>query len=321
MINLSEPYDPVIDGLRQLGYNSNISTTLEDVTETGMTIIPEPAAALAMQLASDSASDTGVVSVDRSATGGSANTLIDSGATFVTDLVAPGDFVINDTKHSYSKVLTVDSETEITLELDLSLANIFENGDNYRIVDLSAGGTGAQVSEIHGVDDDWAVVEEFVVLNGATPVACVHNYLRINNLHHMFVGSDTFGAGDVDLVQTATPANIMDRVSAGGNKSLQAYYAVPLGQMVRLTDWSAGSDGTKAVRFILTGTADYGNRANTLGVYHFQDIIVSDGASGDLPFTLDMEFPEKTTIKVSANAVGGNGAGSVSFGFSIKEMR
>jgi hypothetical protein len=54
----------------------------------------------------------------------SANQLIDSTATFQTDGVAPGDQVHNTTDDSYAIVVSVDSETELTLNRD-----IFDDGN------------------------------------------------------------------------------------------------------------------------------------------------------------------------------------------------
>jgi len=69
----------------------------------------------------------------------SATVLTASGDTFTTDGVAVGDTVYNETDGSSGTVLTVDSETQLTLSAALigGTANTFTSGDTYRVVDDS----------------------------------------------------------------------------------------------------------------------------------------------------------------------------------------
>lgn len=70
-------------------------------------------------------------------------TLTDTGATFETDEVAEGDRVTNVRDHSYSTVLTVDSETQITLAAALANGsdNEWASSDEYEI---GTGNTGCR---------------------------------------------------------------------------------------------------------------------------------------------------------------------------------
>jgi hypothetical protein len=63
-----------------------------------------------------------------SCTSTSASHLVDSGATFSTDGVVAGDAVVNTTTGEWSKVATVNSETDLTLRDD-----IFTSGDDYEV--------------------------------------------------------------------------------------------------------------------------------------------------------------------------------------------
>lgn len=60
------------------------------------------------------------ISAGTATSGTDANTLIDSGATFQTDGVAIGDFVNNDTRTKFAKVLSVDSQIQLTLDRDIT---------------------------------------------------------------------------------------------------------------------------------------------------------------------------------------------------------
>ena len=301
---------------RQFGYRSSIPTTLSDITESGVTSVNMPTTALAMEVVSSSASDAGVLLVSGTATGGSTTTLVDSAATFISSGVVAGDFVMNDTCGAFAIVLTIESENKIIFADPLSSNCKFDVGDSYRIADKSAGGVGGQVVEIHGLNKYWEEIEEFVITDGTTPVSTVHEYLRINNFHTMFAGA-ALSVGDIDVRQVLTPANIMDRIGAGGNMSLQALYTVPAGYTAYITDWSAGSDGTKAVRFILRATTDFSDRNYLPYVFHFQDVIMSDGSGGQHIFRTPLKCPAKSSIKISGNALSTTSGGACGFGFVL----
>lgn len=70
--------------------------------------------------------------------GGSATVLIDSASTFVTDGVAVGDDVENSTDVSVARVVSVDSEIQITTTaLKNGTDNTFSSGDSFKIKSLN----------------------------------------------------------------------------------------------------------------------------------------------------------------------------------------
>jgi hypothetical protein len=64
----------------------------------------------------------------------STTVLIDSGATFQTNGVAANDYVILDVSGNYAKVVSVDSETQLTTEA-LTGADTYDGGDDYQVFD------------------------------------------------------------------------------------------------------------------------------------------------------------------------------------------
>jgi hypothetical protein len=79
-------------------------------------------------------------------------TLTDTGATFQTDLVQRGDWVINFTDQSVSEVLSVTSETElVTRGLRNGTANTFTSSDAYKVWEVAefqlSGGNFVAVDE------------------------------------------------------------------------------------------------------------------------------------------------------------------------------
>ena len=101
----------------KFGRNSDIDTgtTPEDIWEgqgiyTGMNATANEDIAIS----SSSANDSGTVVSSGTATGGNTSTLTDTGATFVTDGVAVGDLLVNDTQGSHGVVASL-TETVITV--------------------------------------------------------------------------------------------------------------------------------------------------------------------------------------------------------------
>lgn len=77
------------------------------------------------------------------ADGGSATTLVDAGAAFLSNGLAAGNVVINGTDGSSAVVLTVDGETQLTFAGPLSggTDNVFSPGDLYVVRDASPSQT------------------------------------------------------------------------------------------------------------------------------------------------------------------------------------
>jgi hypothetical protein len=74
----------------------------------------------------------------------SANKLVDSGATFVTNGVAINDIVVNDTDNTRTTVSNVDSETQLSLNADIFTAT----GKSYRVLTTGDANIPIGVTEI-----------------------------------------------------------------------------------------------------------------------------------------------------------------------------
>lgn len=301
---------------RSLGFNSTIGTVLEDMTESGASIVPVPSSAITMECLSSSANDAGTLVSSGTSTGGGLTTLIDTGATFQTDGVAIGDIVVNDDDVESGQVVSIDSETQLTI---IPSNGVTFDTVAYRVI--TAASTGVSVVEIHGLDDDFNDVDEFIILNGLTPVSTVKDYRRINHYHNMHVGSAGVSVGNIDL-QNVGGGTIYDRIGIGGNTSTQAHYTVPAGFNMFITDWRASSSGNKPLRFILRGTVDFDDRGLLPNVFQFQDMLIANNGGENSNPPLPFKFPEKSDVKVSANAIGGSGGiGACSFGFWLEPQQ
>ena len=221
------------DKRRVVGYNSAVGTTLEDVCELGVNVVPLPTVATSMELVSSSAND-------------------------------------------------------------------------------SPNGTGAREIEVRGLDKDYKEIEEHVLMNGTTVVTLKKQYIRINGLHSLAVGSNGVAVGNITL-QSIGGATVYNKISLGGNMSLQCHFTVPDNKVARLVGWSAGLITTKkdtVARAILRATADPFEKKLVKGVFIFHDIITgqNDTVAQGLTEHELITFYGRTDVKISAQQMQGTGA-------------
>jgi len=89
----------------------------------------------------------------------------------------------------------------------------------------SSGDTASIV--IQGLDANYNMISETLVLNGATAVTTVKSYLRINSMR-VSVGSATNPSGVVTL-KDLTDTTIYAQINAGVGRTQAAIYTVPAG--------------------------------------------------------------------------------------------
>jgi len=201
-----------------------------------------PTTARLHDIASDNAADVGVVVSSGVATGGSDVTLVDTSATFSSDGVIAGDFLLNDDDVTIGRVLSVLSETAVFVSrmadprggLSIGVNHV---GSNYRIV--SPNGTGAGIMHLSGVDATAAEFQsEFVVINGASNVATAKSYFMIHRCR-IFVAGATNGAVGVITATAQTDGTVTCQVVDGNNQSEMAVFMVPRNYTAYLTSWWA----------------------------------------------------------------------------------
>ena len=67
-------------------------------------------------------------------------------------------------------------------------------------------GTGIQQITIQGLDTDYNVVSEDIIMNGTTAVTSTLSYLRLDTAKGLTAGSSGFNAGDITIAQSVTTA-------------------------------------------------------------------------------------------------------------------
>lgn len=164
----------------------------------------------------------------------------------------------------------------------------------------SSAGTGTQVVEINGLDNNFNEITESVTMNGVGAVAFTKLFRRINNFHSMMAGSTGASVGNITLRGSGGGVTY-SQITATQNMSMQCIYTVPANYAGFVVGWSAGAT-TKDSKIILRATADWHNRKLT-SIFLHQDVMVSSGNTTYKTFDIPVRIPAKSDIKVSALAL------------------
>jgi hypothetical protein len=210
-----------------------------------------------LEVFSSDVDDVGILLSNGTATAGSDTTIEDSGATFIADGVVIGDIVINDTEKIHGVILSVDSETKLTV-LDMrdgtAILGVNNVGDSYRIATSSS--TGAAVVKLDSLlDDDYNSHSEYIILNGVTPVLTTGSYCRHSRGKIISSGSSDTNEGEITARQSTTTANVTMVMPSNSGQSAICCDTVPKGKtwiIKRLhigMGRASGAAGSANVRF------------------------------------------------------------------------
>lgn len=286
----------------KIGYNADCGGSWEDLWQVGGAYVA-PTAEMGLEAISTSAQDAGVIIFSGTSSGGSLTTIVDVTKNFTAGTaVVAGDIVLLDTSGTFGVVTGVTATT-------LTCAGGFCGGSSgeskaYRILDISAGGTGCKVARIKGLDGNYAEIDEFIVMNGTSAVATTKlNWFRINSWRCIIAGSGLSCAGTVDIRNLAdTP--IYSRMVAGDTRARNINYCVPAGKTLFVTSitFSAGSAvAGRSTRMVTRATYDPSLNCALpiLGLFQpFTEVIVQDTAF-NRQLEIPTKLPEKTELKVS----------------------
>jgi hypothetical protein len=189
----------------------------------------------------------------------------DSSATFVTDTVAIGDTFVNDTQGTYSYVGEIVSETELNLIYRPHKGNYNPGGypsnigDTYRILNTTSG---AGVVHVQGLDANYDMTSDFVLMTGATPVVLPQTMAMVNRMDVIHASSNA-GAAENVLATAATDAKVVAQINGapvgvgyGGIRSNDSPFMIPADHWLIPKQISAGyvdslTSGAVDVEFIV----------------------------------------------------------------------
>lgn len=107
----------------------------------------------------------------------------------------------------------------------------------------AAAGTGARTVLVSGVNSSYVAQSETVTLNGATPVALTNNYMTINSMVVLTVGSGGVAAGTLTL---AAGGVTHATIAAANNQSSDFIYCTTSTQGLLLYDFNVAQEAASA---------------------------------------------------------------------------
>jgi len=302
--DIAEGNVPNHSKVNKFGNNDDTATTVELVSDLAQAVYPYLTAAETLQVVGADVDDQGLLQDSGTATGGSALTLEDTGGDFINDSVAVGDLLLNDTKSSHG-IITARTATLITVfKMDNGSSSVNEAGDVYRVA--NANDTGAAVVSISGLDGNYDIITEHVILNGQSDVTTTATFLRVFRCRVHLAGSSGFNEGNVTVENNASNVALA-RITAAKGQTLMAQWTVPEGYTFFLTSWTNGEQSNKGSEFELL--------ARPFGeAFQIKDSMHVFGASDTRLYELPNSYGERTDIEVRVTS--GGAGGSVNSGFS-----
>lgn len=171
----------------------------------------------------------------------------------------------------------------------------------------TAAGTGARTLRIEGLDGNYDLQSEIVVLNGVTPVNTVNTYLRVHRLTAISAGSTGINQGNIDAVSAITMATHA-RITALLGRSEKTQFTCPRNHIMPVTDVKAGVERNDEAewRFYLRPFGEIFTLRD--GFKIFENTVV---------YSLKIPFPIPPRADISLRAVN-TGAGSTIITFEYK---
>lgn len=174
--------------------------------------------------------------------------------------------------------------------------------------DDDSAGTGARTVYIEGLNGDYNVISETIIMDGTTPVVTTGTYLYVNQFYVATVGTGGANAGEITAKVSTT---LYDIIAVGYNNRTTGHYCVP-----------AGYTGYMTSGVITTGQATGSTSVTAFLKQHGPDGIVRVGAVSTLnngsvqyDFSPPYIIPEKNCI--GASAIGSATNNSASSFFNI----
>lgn len=165
------------------------------------------------------------------------------------------------------------------------------------------GGTGIRSVVIEGLDSNYDIISEEILLNGVTPVVSTKSFLRVNRMYGTLSGSNQKAVGTIDATHSE---GIISEIPIGDGQSSDATYTVPRNHVLLVDRFTASLERSSA------GAA---------AEIHFEIKLfeqntwreqadVSIAASGSSYIQRDTELwfraPEKADVRIHASQVASN---------------
>jgi len=184
------------------------------------------------------------------------------------------------------------------------------------IIDSTSGqdavaGDGARRITIEGLDGDYRMQSEEVVMSGATDAHTINEYIRINKMYVSQAGTG-LGHAEGDIISRYETGGVPRQLAVipeNHNTSASAIFTVPLGYTAIVTNWKAFTsipnpmvDTWSALSVMLHLRSNYNNYSGLqLNTFKTYDLMGCTGFS-QCQFSPSFLFPETSDIKVSVGS-------------------
>jgi len=167
----------------------------------------------------------------------------------------------------------------------------------------TAAGTGARLVLVQGLDSEYDFQEEYVVMNGTTPVSTANTFINIHRMLSATVGSTEGNVGVITATGNSS-SNVMVEIPATYNITQMSHFMVPRGYTGYILDltasvYKADGAGTR------TGEVSLWIQIPNFAEFRTEVYGVTDGT-----FTANYEagirVREKSLIWLEANAGSNN---------------
>ncbi len=188
-------------------------------------------------------------------------------------------------------------------------------------------GTGIQKVEIDYLDSIGNEKREIISINGTAWVTTVGTNIRfINGFHSMQVGSNKTSIGTIAICSlgsnviapigttavmgTTLIQSCYNLISSNKNMSLSSQRMIPYNKTFYLSEWTA-SAANAPTRLRLRATTIHGTRVSN--VFLFTDTTALVYGTYDKKFTVPLNIPSLSMVKVSAMSWSAGGYGCASY--------
>ncbi len=114
----------------------------------------------------------------------------------------------------------------------------------------TSDGVGARTIEITGLDADYAIQTETVIMSGAAAKETANTYLRFLGAEVKTVGTELDNAGNITINDNAD-TNTIGYIPAGYNKSSGVYFTVPVGKTLYVCSLNMSESNIKIANFAI----------------------------------------------------------------------
>lgn len=171
--------------------------------------------------------------------------------------------------------------------------------------DGDPAGTGARTIRIDGLNANWDMISETVTLNGTTAVSTVAEFLRINMVEVVTVGTGRTNAGNITL-RDASAGATRSYIAAGRGRAEVGMVSVPRNHTLLGDGWYATANlgvGSKAAAML--DVMESHNDGAVAGPQHAAWTVGVEG-SFTAGFDIPHVFREMTDVHIIVRQVGAN---------------